>query len=70
MKFFMAGKKKREDFFCCFPGLLQGNPLALRGKMDEGVVGEPGSWQIRCCPLPHYPSHLMLKLVPTSTYSE
>lgn len=64
MKFFMV-KKKQEDFCCCFPGLLQGNPLTLRGKMGEG---EPGSWQ-SSCPLPHYPSHLMLKLVPTSTYS-
>lgn len=38
--------------------------------MDEGVVGEPGSWQIRHCPLPHYSPHMVLKLVPTSTYSQ
>lgn len=38
--------------------------------MDEGVVGEPGSWQIRHWPLPRYPPHMVLKLVPTSIYSQ
>lgn len=48
MEIFHSWENKGE--LCYFPGLLQGNPLDLGGKMDGGQYEELGSWQIGCYP--------------------